>query len=150
LQTDSTLLVDTLIAHNNNSRFYIRGYHKRFNPFGLSLDSVKVIVSEHYMSVPYSKHKDTILLVQVEGIATGQKRISQLPLFFDQFAKAVQPAFFKTQFFNNSKRKRQPGQAAHFYITETLRPALNATWCVIREDTASLCLTFLMDVSFKE
>src|SRR5215204_5318147 len=85
---DTAVYVDTVTSHTDTSNFYIRAHHKQFNPFGIGLDSVRIIVAERKRGVLSSKQIiDTVYYLQTEGIAVGQNQVRNLRTAFQRMHK---------------------------------------------------------------
>jgi hypothetical protein len=138
---DTEIRVDTLIIATGTTTFYLRGYHKYFNPFALALDSVRTIISEH---VQRNKKEiiDTIFFLQTEGIAVGQDKINQLQPYFKKLDEEIRTSFHSSYYSKTKKKKEYIGEGIMYYSATSNMPALNITWRKRSDLVAVICITF--------
>lgn len=111
---DPQLTIDTTISHSDTSRLYLRGYHRSFNPFGIPLDSVRLILTEDFIE-RRPGHKDTILILQTEGLVKGKENIENLRKAFRKMSRKVENHFDGSGIHRNKKKDKVQWESSDFH-----------------------------------
>lgn len=136
------IIVDTIINHTDTSAFYIRGYHKTFNPFNVTPDSVRLIIAEKPRGNAETKSIiDTALYLQTEGIVIGEEKIKGLRSAFRSLDKDIRHLFPYSQYGNTKIKKELQGEGMTYYIKGAPMPLINITWQKRNDNVAVIVVT---------
>lgn len=148
IEEDPDIRMDTTIAATATSLFYIRAYHKEFNPFKIELDSVRLIIAEN-VNRSEGRANDTVFLFQMEGLITGKEKMDSLPIGFKSMSKQV------GRYFDHllPKRSRKKDILKHefiaYYKSPLPFPFVTIGWRMQSETRGNIIISFMVPASRK-
>lgn len=141
LLTDEQMTIDTVIGQTDTSQFYLRGYHKGFNPFAAEFDSVRTILAQQVRK--HEGEKPALFYIfQTEGIAVGSEKMNKLPSCFKALDKEIYKSFHVARYNRTKRKKELVGEGVTYYAAGSSSPVLNLTWRKRNESVAVLCISF--------
>ncbi|HEY6956101.1 MAG TPA: hypothetical protein VI385_12710 [Flavisolibacter sp.] len=136
------LAIDTTIAHSDSSAFYVRAYHKTFNPFTIALDSVRLIIAEIRRFDSKTKAAiDTVFYLQTEGIAVGETQIKNIRPKFYSVNKEMESSAWHSNYGKTKVKKELTAESFTYYSPLYRTPIANITWKRISDDKAVIVVT---------
>lgn len=134
--------IDTIINHTDTSAFYIRGYHKTFNPFNVAPDSIRLIIAEIRKHDTKTKSiVDTALYLQTEAVVIGEGKIKTLRNEFRSLDKDIRHSFPFSEYGNTKIKKEFRGEGMTYYIKGAPMPLINITWQKRDDSIAVIVIT---------
>jgi len=142
LLTNNEIEIDTVINSSDNSFYYLRGYHKTFNPFNIPLDSVRTIIAEvEQREKRTGRVTDTLLYLQTEGIAVGRENISNLRNCFNKMRKTFEPWFFYNRYEPEKEKNQWKAEAINFWEKGNPFSIVNITWKMRNDNVATITMS---------
>lgn len=134
--------IDTIINHTDTSAFYIRGYHKTFNPFNVTPDSIRLIFAEVRRHDTKNKSTiDTALYLQTEAVVIGVEKIKTLRNEFHSLDKDIRHLFPFSEYGNTKIKKEFWGESMTYYIKGAPMPLINISWQKRSDNVAVIVVT---------
>jgi hypothetical protein len=145
--TEPEIVIDTIINRSDTSVFYLRAYHKTFNPFKIELDSVRLIIAEIIRHDTWTKTIiDTAIYLQTEGIVIGQEKIKSLRPKFQSLNKEVNHFFSFSRYSKTKIKNELTGEGISYYSTNM--PLLNITWQKRNSNEAVIVITLELSLQY--
>ena len=142
LLTNDEIEVDTVINSSDTSFYYLRGYHKTFNPFGIPLDSVRTIIAEvEQRENRTGRVTDTLMYLQTEGIAVGREQIANLRSSFNKMRKALEPWFFYNRYEPVKEKNQWKAESVNYWVKGNPFSLVNITWKMRNENVATITIS---------
>ena len=140
------ITIDTIINHTDTSAFYIRGYHKTFNPFDVKPDSIRLIIAERRRGDEKTKAIiDTALYLQTEAVVIGEEKIKMLRSAFRFLYRDIRQRFPYSNYANTKVKKELWGEGITYYIKGAPMPLINITWQKRNANVAIIVVTLQLN-----
>ena len=111
LLQDKDFIIDTLIYPDANTRFYVRGFYKNFNPFSQKMSAVVLIITETNLLATYkskSKSKETQLIFQMIGLTDSTENGKSIAMLAEDSLH-----FTLNQYYPNNRKQETPKKTGY-------------------------------------
>jgi hypothetical protein len=147
LVNDPEARIDTSIAHTDTSKFYLRAYRNKFNPFDAPLDSVKTIFAEVVRREKESKSiMDTVFYLQTVGVAKGKAQVQNLRTAFSRMDKEIRADFNHYRYEKSKNKKDVSGEFLSYYRLGYPKSPVSISWKELTPETGVIVITLIVEL----
>ena len=139
---DPEVIIDSLGTGTDTTIFYVRAFHKTFNPFGVSVDSVRLRIYERVLS--YQDSKDTFLRIDIQGLTLGKEKFDSLKYAFDQMSEEVADFLGQSLYYANKRKEARKWERRNFHYGLSGPALVSTAWGMIGEGRGNIAIFFTL------